>query len=87
MNSVIELFCNVAEQAYWKGQKDQEFRRPMRVGEAFSKLPEYVKEKLKTLKSDDTRKIRSEEVAWMCHPVLFPHRVVIADSEKTNEPS
>ena len=79
--TALELLMEKAEHAYWRGQKDQEFRRPMRVGEFFNKLSEEDKEKLRTLKSDDLRKIRPSEVAWMCHPPHPSHRVIIATNE------
>lgn len=76
--NAITLLIETAERAYWRGLHDQENRRPMRVGEFFNNLSEETKEKLRTLKSDDFRKVRFDAIKWMCHEPMFPHRIVIA---------
>jgi hypothetical protein len=55
----INTLIEVAERAFWRGEKSLEFRRPMKVGEEFESLPEDVKESLRNLKSDDLRNILS----------------------------
>src|ERR1019366_5064902 len=68
MASNLELLAYYAEQAYWIGQKDQEFCRITRPGEFFLSLPEDVKEQLRTLTSKD-RQVRLDSILWMCHEV------------------
>lgn len=63
--TALNLLIEKAEHAFWRGQKDQEFRRPLRPGEFYNNLPEDVKEKLRTLKSDDLKYIRFDAIAWM----------------------
>jgi len=68
----VETLLEVGECAFWKGQKDNEFRRPVKVGEFYNNLPEEIKEKLKNLKSDDLRKIRFDAIDYQCWPGIHP---------------
>lgn len=69
----VNTFLELCETAYWRGQKEQEFRRPQKPGQFVENLPPEVREKLKTLKSDDLKNVRWDAIFWMCHPPLFQH--------------
>ncbi len=66
--AAIDLFCEVAENAFWRGQKDQEFRRLMKPGEFFMNLPPDVKARLSKMSSDEFKNVRIDAIAWMLGP-------------------
>lgn len=72
--STLELFLEVAERAYWRGEFDRQRHRshPLQVGKFYEGLPEDVKDRLRALKSDDLRNVRPDAVLWMCHPMPGP---------------
>lgn len=67
--SAIRTMIEIAEAAFWKGNWERQFRRPMKVGEHYANLPEDIKEKLKNLKSDDFKNIRFDAIDFMCYPM------------------
>ena len=63
----IELFCEIAETAFWRGEFEKERRRTQgKPGEFYFSLPEHIREKLSQLKSDDFKNIRWDSISFMC---------------------
>ena len=65
-NMSIHTFIEIAEHAFWKGQKEQELFRTMKPGEFYLNLPEVVQEKLKDLKSADFNNVQFDAISFMC---------------------
>lgn len=68
MRNLPHLFAEIAEDAFWSGEKPLEFGRPMKPGEFFEKLPPEIKEELKNLTAADLNKTRLDEILWMIRP-------------------
>ena len=66
--AAIDTLIEVAERAFWIGQKDQEFRRIHKPGEFFNSLPPAVKKQLRSMKSDDFKNIRTDAISFMLYP-------------------
>lgn len=74
----IETFIQIAENAFWKGEKEREMRRPIKVGEHFQSLSEDIKEKIRNMKSEDFKNVRPDAIDFMLHLPLF-HQAIIKD--------
>jgi hypothetical protein len=63
-----ETLLEVAERAFWVGQKDQEFRRVCQPGAFFLSLPRATRRQLKALTSDDLKNLRVDALKYMLGP-------------------
>lgn len=63
-----DTLIEVAEQAFWKGQKDQEFRRIRKPGEFLMSLPPEIQRIFANMSSKEFSNVRLDAVLWMCVP-------------------
>ena len=66
--AAIDTLLEVAERAFWIGQKDQEFRRIHKPGEFFKSLPPHVQKQLRGMKSSEYKNVRLDAILWMLGP-------------------
>ncbi len=61
----VELLMRISERAFWHGQKMRELRREQKPGEFFDRLTDEEKSVLRTLTSNDLKRVRPDAVSWM----------------------